>query len=97
MPSLERDAIESSLTKKGFKEEPGGDHRFFRLIVDGKYTGIVTKTSRGGKKYRTLGDNLVKKMATQVQLTTQEFVKLVECTMTAEEYVALLRERGEEL
>ncbi|MBI3206017.1 MAG: hypothetical protein HYZ29_31065 [Myxococcales bacterium] len=97
MPTLERDDVESSLTKKGFKQETGGDHRFFKLMVKEKYTGIFTKTSHGSKKYRTLGNDLVKKMASQVKLTTPEFQKLVDCSMTGEEYVALLRERGEEL
>ena len=96
MPSLERDDVESSLTKKGFKRESGGDHRYFTLMVNDKYTGIATKTSHGSKKYRTLGNDLVKQMASQIKLTTPEFVKLVDCTMSGEAYLALLQERGEE-
>ena len=64
MPSLARDEIEKSLTKKGFREDPGGDHRFFRLVVDEKYTGIYTKTSRGSG-YKTLSSDLVTKMGQQ--------------------------------
>ncbi len=95
MPTLERDDVVSSLCKKGFTEQAGGDHRYFRLILDGKDTGIFTMTSRGGKKYRTLGNDLVSSMAKQLKLPTKEFVKLVDCTMTGAEYLALLAEKGE--
>lgn len=56
MPPLDRDDVEAGLKKKGFTEEDG-DHRFYKLNVGDKYTGIFTKTSRG-KKYKTLGDDL---------------------------------------
>jgi len=95
VPSLERDDIESSLRKKGFLEEDGGDHRSFRLMYQGKYTGIFTKTSRGSKKYKTLSSDLVSKMALQLKLTTKEFASLVECSMSGDQYVALLEEREE--
>jgi predicted RNA binding protein YcfA (HicA-like mRNA interferase family) len=91
MPSLERDDIESSLLKKGFTAEEG-DHRFFKLVAAGKYTGIYTKTSRG-KKYKTLSSELVSKMASQLELTTKEFVSLVDCSLSGEEYLRLLEER----
>lgn len=62
---------------------------------DGKDTGIYTMTSRGGKKYRTLGNDLVSSMAKQLRLQTKEFVKLIDCTMTGKAYLALLEERDE--
>ncbi len=93
MPSLPRDDVEASLKKKGFNQEEG-DHRFYKLIVGGKYTGICTKTSRG-KEYKSLGDNLVSQMARQLRLTTKEFVSLVDCTLSGPAYVELLREHGE--
>lgn len=95
MPTLERDDVVDSLCKKGFSEQDGGDHRYFRLLQDGKDTGIFTMVSRGGRKYRTLGNDLVSKMAKQLKLQTKEFVQLVECTMTGDAYVALLREKKE--
>ena len=97
MPSLERADIESSLSRKGFTEETDRNHRFFKLVVGGKYTGIYTKTSHGSAKYKTLGNELVKKMASQIKLRTDDFVRLVDCTLTGEQYLTLLRERGEEV
>lgn len=93
MPSLERDDVEASLKRKGFVEE-AGDHKFYRLVVGGQTTGICTKTSRG-KKYKTLGKDLVGHMAKQLFLTTKQFQQLVECTLSHEEYVALLQSRDE--
>lgn len=94
MPALERDDVEASLRQKGFEQEEN-DHKFFKLMVGGQYTGIYTKTSRG-KKYKTLGNDLVGKMARQLRLTTGQFVELVECSISYEQYVVLLRELGEE-
>jgi len=93
MPSLERDDVEASLKRKGFDEHEG-DHRYYRLMVNGKYSGIFTKTSRG-KKYKSLGKDLVAQMAKQLFLTKKQFEELVECTLTQEEYLKLLVARGE--
>lgn len=65
----------------------------FALRVDGKRTGIATHTSHGSK-YKVLSDDLVKYMAAQVKLTKAEFVQFVNCTLTFQQYVALLRSRG---
>lgn len=93
MPSLKRDDVEASLKRKGFAEEER-DHRFYKLVVGGKYTGIFTKTSRG-KSHKTLTNILVNQMAKQVKLTTQEFVGLVDCSLSEAQYVDLLRQRDE--
>lgn len=90
---LDRDDVESSLRKKGFTQTER-DHRFYDLHHNGQKTGIYTKTSRG-KAYETLGDDLVSKMARQVKLTKPEFVRLVSCTMSGPEYIALLQQRNE--
>jgi hypothetical protein len=94
MPSLKRDDVESSLARKGFTEEAGKDHRYFRLLHQGKDTGIYTKTSRG-TGYKALGDGLVSSMAKQLKLQTKEFVQLVDCSLSAEDYLALLAKKGE--
>ena len=93
MPSLDRDSVESSLVKKGFIES-GGDHRYFKLMHDGRYTGICTKTSRGSG-HRIIQEGLVSQMAKQLKLRTKEFVELVECSLSGDGYIALLRDGGE--
>lgn len=93
---LDRADIEAALTKKGFTERPDGDHRYYRLFVDGKYTGILTKTSRGSK-YKTLSDGLVAAMAKQLGLTNKQFRELVECTMSGDAYLATVRASGRQI
>jgi predicted RNA binding protein YcfA (HicA-like mRNA interferase family) len=94
MPSLERDDVEASLAKKGFAKETNKDHRYFRLLHGGRVTGIYTKTSHGSG-HKTLSDGLVSRMAKQLNLQTKEFVQLVDCSLSAEDYLALLARKGE--
>ena len=93
MASIERDAIESALTKKGYEFEPGGNHRYYRLFVAGKKTQFTTKVSMG-TKYKTLGEPLVALMAGQMALTAKQLHQFVECTMSGGDYVEVLRALG---
>lgn len=90
--TLPRDLVKENLPKKGF-EELGGDHIFYHLILEGKKTAIFTKVSRGSK-YKILGNDLVLAMARQCKLTTGDFRKLVECTLSHEEYLKKLNASG---
>ncbi len=82
--------VADSLQKKGFQERQG-DHAFYHLFVDGKKTVVSTKISHGEKD---IGDKLLGMMARQVRLTRKQFGELVDCPMSAEEYVAILRKSG---
>jgi predicted RNA binding protein YcfA (HicA-like mRNA interferase family) len=88
---MPRDAKEvaANLKRKGFTPNEG-DHTFYRLFVDGKNTGIRTKISQGEKE---IHDGLLGQMAKQTRLVKKEFLELVDCPMTLERYVELLRER----
>lgn len=89
---MPRDAREvgTNLERKGFTTSQG-DHVFYRLFVNGKNTGIRTKISHGE---REIGDGLLGQMAKQTCLVKKEFLELVDCPMTSERYLELLRERG---
>jgi len=67
------------------------NHVFFRLYVGGKKTRIGTKISHGEKE---IHDGLLGQMARDTKLVKQEFLDLVDCPMTIEEYVTLMRQRG---
>lgn len=84
--------VASSLCKKGFVETEGSSHRLFRLTIDGKKTAIHTVMSRGS---HDLGTHMLSSMAKQIALSSEEFVQLVRCPLTAEGYLDLLRERGQ--
>jgi hypothetical protein len=83
--------VSSSLQRKGFSLRQN-DHTFFQLIVDGKDAGVFTKISHGE---REIGMPLAKRMQHQMKLpTSSDFRDFVECPMSADEYLALLREGG---
>lgn len=92
MAAVPREKVETALKRKGFTLEPG-DHRYYRLYVGAKKTAICTKVSMGSG-YKTLGDQLVSAMATQLKLTNKEFHRLVDCDMSGEEYLKAMRDRG---
>jgi hypothetical protein len=83
--------VVQSLHRKGFVEERG-DHQYLRLVVDGKATPVMTFVSRG--KGFDVGGGLLAMMARQLRLTGAEFRWLVECPLTHDAYVRLLRDRG---
>lgn len=95
MTTVERRDVESALRKKGFVLEET-DHRYYKLQVDGKYTGIQTKVSTG-TKYKTLAASLVGLMAGQLRLSKAEFLDLVRCSIDGDAYVSLLEKKGLQL
>jgi len=88
---MPRDAkqVAANLKRKGFTPDEG-DHTFYRLFVDGKNTGIRTKISHGEKE---IHDGLLGQMAKQTKLVKKEFLELVDCPLTLDQYLELLRER----
>ena len=92
--SIEREDIRYALTHKGFQEgRRARDHDFYWLVVNGKRTAVFTKLSTG-TGHRTYRDGLVKKVAAQVKLTVPQFKQYVSCSMSHDEYLRVLRERG---
>ncbi len=90
MATLAIRTIESSLGKKGFTKKDG-DHNFYVYYVDDRKTDIFTKTSHGK---REIGDQLIGLMARQCRIKTSEFKKLVNCTISKEQYEVMLQEAG---
>lgn len=89
MPRTARD-VADGLRRKGFHERQG-DHTFFHLYVDGKKTIVSTKISHGE---RDIGEKLLGMMARQVRLNRRQFGDLVDCPMSIDEYVRILRANG---
>lgn len=80
-----------SLESKGFRKVEN-DHSFFHLYVGGKDTGVFTKISHGEKEIHT---PLAKRMQHQLKLQSMaNFRDLVECPLSADDYVRLLRKAG---
>jgi predicted RNA binding protein YcfA (HicA-like mRNA interferase family) len=82
--------VEVALKKKGFKQDEGDHHWFFFWTADGKKTTVRTKTSHGSTK--DLGDGLLKEMARQVRVSKVQFLDLIDCPMSREQYQQLLED-----
>lgn len=82
--------IEKSLIRKGFKQEPR-DHRFFVLYIDGKRSSVNTHTSHCGQE---INDYLIDCMKKQLSLTKKQFLDLIDCPLSYEEYIQILRDLG---
>jgi len=90
---LPRNKVLQGLKAKGFQQEEGTKHiRLIYFNKSGDMTSISTIVSRGSK-YRELGDSLISTMAQQCGLSKQEFVKLVTCTMSQDEYDVLSEQK----
>lgn len=78
--------------RKGFKKDEN-DHTFFHLYVNEKDVGIFTKISHGEKE---IGTPLAKRMQQQLKLQSSgNFRDLVQCPLSFDEYLALLRRSGD--
>jgi predicted RNA binding protein YcfA (HicA-like mRNA interferase family) len=89
---MPRDAkdVAAGLAVKGFVRREG-DHHFYSLLVGGKKTGIITKVSHGEKE---IHDGLLAQMAKQTRLVKKDFLDLVDCPLSAEDYLRKLRDGG---
>lgn len=88
MTTRKRNVIETGLCSKGFVLRVDGDHRFFDFELDGK-RHFFTKVSHGTKE---ISIQLLTKMARQCHLSKAEFLNLVDCPMSKEEYEKNLRD-----
>lgn len=80
----------ASLLKKGFRKKDT-HHAYFHLWIGDKKTVVYTKLSHGSNE---VSDQLVSEMARQVKLTRKQFCDLVDCPLSQESYIELLRNSG---
>ena len=92
--ALKKSAIISGLKRKGFRERKGKQHHIFLyLYVNGKMTNIRTKISHSNTK-KGIQKAIIKKMAFQVGLSIKQFKELIECPLSYENYIKILKENG---
>jgi len=84
--------IDTSLCGKGFDREKNSDHVRYIFYANGIKTRIRTKISHGE---REIGDDLILKMSRQLKLSKSQFMKLIECPLSEEEYTKILKEAKE--
>lgn len=90
-PPLKVSKLSSNLKKKGFKEEQK-DHKVYLFYYDDKPTDIWTKISHGEGE---IGQPLIIKMAKQLRLNKEEFIRFANCTISEDEYISILHERNQ--
>jgi len=86
MPKDAREVI-AGLERKGFRRRDN-DHTFLHLWVNEKKTAIFTKVSHGEKE---IHDKLLGIMARQVSLNRKQFTQLIDCPLSMNDYLAILR------
>ncbi len=83
------DKVKKSLLKKGF-DKVNKDHQFFIFKHGGKEI-LHTKVSHGKKGLTRL---LIGQMSRQCKLSKDEFTDLVNCPLSKEQYLEILRKKG---
>jgi len=91
MAQREREIIKRALCSKGFIEK-NNDHYFYKLVYNGKVTSIFTKLSKGSN-YKTIQKKLLSLISKQLKLTNQELLDFIDCDISGENYLNLLRQR----
>ena len=90
MSVLDRKKTIRNLKKKGFieSESKSKDHIWLDFWNEGKFTTIRTKVSHSGKD---LYDFHISEMAKQIYLKKSEFLDFVNCPLSEDEYVEILK------
>jgi predicted RNA binding protein YcfA (HicA-like mRNA interferase family) len=89
MANLNAKDVKSALLKKGFKQSEG-HHHFFEFKHGDK---VIAKTKMSHND-QDIGDNLISKMFRQCQMNKKkEFIDFVDCTVSQEDYVQILRNK----
>jgi hypothetical protein len=82
-----------ALLRKGFTEanNKSGDHIWLEFWHDGKLTRARTKFSHNGQD---LDDFLIRMVSKQICLSKDEFKKYVECTISQQNYIDILKSKS---
>ena len=90
--AIERERIRAVLSAKGFRQK-SNDHQFYYLFVGEKKTSVFTKISHGNQ-YKDYSDELVQYVYHQMGLVKKELLEFIDCPLSYENYIALLKQRG---
>ena len=82
--------IDAALCKKGFRCANDGKH--IRYVLTG-HTGVRTMISHG-MMGTSLSAKLIGDMARQLRLSKNQFLALIDCTMSADEYREMIETQG---
>jgi hypothetical protein len=94
MAVIPRRKLESALLAKGFREAKGDrDHRFYFFYYQGKKTIVRVKISTG-TGYKDYGDELIRKVKSQLRLiSNKQLFDFAECQLSENNYIAILKNK----
>ena len=90
MAVLKAIKTKQSLKKKGFTED-NSHHHYFEFWHDGK----VIATTYTSHNSEDIDDYLIKAMSRQCLMDKPFFVEFIKCTKSKEDYIILLKSKGE--
>lgn len=90
MPTMKVRDVLVGLNKKGFLQDEN-DHKHLILYVNGKKTIVRTKVSQGASE---INDHLINLMSMQLHLEKKEFMDLVNCPLSFDDYIKKLNNAG---
>ena len=88
MTTIKARDVKANLPKKGFVEDRSRDHINYWYQPEGKKTVIKTKISHSAND---IGDSLIGKMSRQTHLDKQQFLDLVNCPLSKEDYYEIVK------
>ena len=88
-----RDArkIKQNLLKKGFIEVEGAKHTLYEFTPNGTTSNIRTFMSRDDQD---INNYLINKMKTQLYLDKKDFLDLIDCPLSEEDYIKILKDKN---
>ena len=90
MAIKKRTLIRTLETKLGFVFIGGAKHDAYTCVVSGKRIATA-RVSRGHKE---ISDSILRQIAKQLWITLAELKRLIDCSMTLDEYLERLRQQG---
>ncbi len=85
---LSQNEVEAGLRRKGFKKS-NTDHRYYILYIT-EMREAATFLSHG--KNQDIGAHLLSAIAKELGITASEFIDLVKCPLSTEDYLAKKKE-----
>jgi hypothetical protein len=92
MATIKRRKLLQVFKRKGFKTEKGGPHIILYFVYKGQKTPYKTHLSKGGHG-GTIGDYLIKQMASQLNISVDQFKGLYECIYKREDYIDFIESK----
>lgn len=88
MSTVRASDLRGALLRKGFVSNQS-HHEMFQLVIDGRPTEVGTRLSHGVKECDPW---LLGQVARQMRISKAELLRFVECSLSAEEYAAQVRQ-----